>query len=120
MPSVARTGRQVSVAGPGIFSISSSETTLCGRRGSPSIVPQTSRATPPAEAGASGEGRQELLPDIGDHRGRDADEDGGPWRPGPPPGVHSDLPGQAVALAPVAGRARGDDVLPDRLATAAA
>ena len=35
-------------------------------------------------------------------------------------GVHLDLARQAVALAAVAGRAGGDDVLPDRLAAAAA
>ena len=34
--------------------------------------------------------------------------------------VHLDLAGEAVALAAVAGRAGGDDVLPDRFAAAAA
>src|SRR3954447_18450618 len=34
--------------------------------------------------------------------------------------MHPDLAGQAVALAAVAGRAGGDDVLPDRLAAATA
>ena len=44
----------------------------------------------------------------------------GPGARGASCGVHLDLAGQAVALAAVAGRAGGDDVLPDRLAAAAA
>ena len=44
----------------------------------------------------------------------------GPGRPRPVARVHRDLARQAVALLAVAGRAGGDDVLPDRLAAAAA
>src|SRR4051812_41367475 len=49
----------------------------------------------------------------------DSDEDRGARRAGPAAGMHADLLGEAVSLLAVAGRAGGDDVLPDRLATPA-
>src|SRR6476660_7618280 len=64
--------------------------------------------------------RQILLPGGRDLRAGNLDENGRPRRPRALAGVHLDLARKAVALAPVAACAGGDDVLPDRLAAAAA
>jgi len=58
-------------------------------------------------------GRQVLLPRRRNRRTRHLDEDIGPRRLRRAPRMHVDLARQPVALAAVAGRAGGDDVLPD-------
>src|SRR5919197_176061 len=63
---------------------------------------------------------QVRLPTIRDPRRREVDEEDRSGRLRLRPERHRDLLRQAVALAHVARRARGDDVLPDRVATAAA
>jgi DNA gyrase subunit A len=65
-------------------------------------------------------GRKVLLPVTRNARAGHLNEDRWPRCLGSVLGVHVNLPRQAVALSSVAGCAGGDDVLPDRLAAAAA
>src|SRR5205823_1060846 len=63
---------------------------------------------------------QPLTPRRRDRRRRDVDEDLWVWGAGLARRVHVRLDRRHVALAAVAGRARGDDVLPARRPTLAA
>src|SRR5262249_37489476 len=65
-------------------------------------------------------GAEVALPATRDLGRREADEEDGRGRPRRLTQLHLDLVRQAVPLAQVAGRAGGDDVLPDRLAAARA
>ena len=67
-----------------------------------------------------GEVRQVLTPAVRNLRRGEADEEHGLRRPRRLHELHRDLLEEAVALLEVAGRARGDDVLPDGIAPAAA
>src|SRR5215210_3924714 len=85
-------------------------------RSSPTVAGASS-GTASGGGGGGGSGRDEiLLPGRGDGGGGDVDEDRGGGRSRRSPGHHVGLPRQAVPLAPVAGGAAGDDVLPARRA----
>ena len=101
-------------------SSSSSRKIGCGRprrmsRVSPACVsPQTSQVK--ATLRGRRRAREVLLPDLRDRRRREVDEEHRRRRPRRPLQVQARVLERAVALAQVARRAGGDDVLPDRLA----
>ena len=84
-------------------------------RVSPACVsPQTSQVKATLRGGRRA--REVLLPDLRDRRRREMDEEHRRRRPRRPLQVQPGVLEQPVALAQVARRAGGDDVLPDRLA----